>query len=90
MVYANDEKGQEQVLRTIRRLKRKRDEVVVKLKQNHVRDGEYGWLKLGQSFTDRMKQNRLVVQVDDASVLSVTIPDNAEGRFTAKVDSWGA
>ena len=62
-VYGQDDAGQKQLLKTIRRLKRRKDEVVVPLKSRHVRGGIGGTVELGRAFTRRMRDRRLIVTV---------------------------
>ena len=87
-VFGLDEDGKEKSLRRIRRLKRKKDEVTVSLKASHVRGGEYGAVELTKLFTRRMRGNRLIVDVDGEVVLNAVVPDDAEGRFSVRVEKW--
>jgi hypothetical protein len=75
-------------LRSIRRLRRKRDEVVVTVAGRATRDSAYGKATLGKAFTQRMKGKTLIVMRDDTLVLKVQVPEDAQGRFEADIESW--
>jgi hypothetical protein len=87
-VYGVDENGQEKLLRTIRQLKSKKDEVIVQIKESKTRDGAFGLVELTKPFTKRMRGNRLIVRVEDTAILNVAIPQDAEDRFQARIDNW--
>ena len=88
IVYGPDENGKEKRLRTIRRLKRRKDEVTVSLTNSHTRGGAHGMLELTKLFTRRMRGNRLTIEVDGVAVLNAEVPDDAEGRFQARIEKW--
>jgi hypothetical protein len=75
-------------LRSIRRLRRKRDEVIVTVAGRATRDSAYGKATLGKAFTQRMKGKTLIVMRDDTLVLKVQVPEDAQGRFEADIESW--
>ncbi len=87
-VYGPDDSGQEKRVRTIRKLKRKKDEVTVSLKKSDVRGGQYGAVELARIYTRRMRGNRLIVEVEGRTVLTVEVPKDAEGRFTMRIEKW--
>jgi hypothetical protein len=88
-VYGRDDKGQEKLLRTVRRLKRKKDEVIVPLKARHVSGSTYGMAELTKGFTRRMRERRLTLEVEGVRIISVVVPDDTDGRFQVRIDSWG-
>jgi hypothetical protein len=88
MVNGRDDKGQEKLLRTIRRLKSKKDEVIVSLKGKHTIGGIDGMVELTKAFTRRMRGNRLTIEVEGVNVLSVVIPDDADEKFQARIEKW--
>ena len=88
-VYGRDDKGQVKLLRTVRRLKRKRDEVIVSLKARHVSGSTHGMVELSKAFTRRMRDCRLILEVEGDRVISVAIPRDADGRFKVRIDGWG-
>ncbi len=87
-VYGTDMLGQEEIIRTIRQLKRKQDEVVVELQGRHVRGGVSGMVELGESFARRMQGKTLTVRVDSERVFSTVIPADTNGRFRTGMISW--
>ena len=87
-VYGPDENGKEKRLRTIRKLKRRKEEVTVSLKKSRVSDGTHGVLELTKLFTRRMRGNRLTIEVDGVVVLNAAVPDDADDRFQARIEKW--
>lgn len=75
-------------LRSINRLRRKKGEVQVTVAENAARGSTWGIVTLGRAYTRRMRGNTLTIMQDDVQVLSVQVPDDAEGRFEAKIESW--
>jgi uncharacterized repeat protein (TIGR02543 family) len=90
MVYGQDGQSREKRLRTVRRLKRRRDEVIVSLKDRDVSGSTHGMVELTKTFTRRMRDRRLTIEVENARVISVVVPDDADGRFQARIDRWKA
>ena len=84
VVYGDDEKA----LRTIRKLKRRRGEVVAQIDQAQINDGVSGKVSLSRVFTKRMRGNTLVVKVGRLVVLRTLIPDDSDGRFEQTINSW--
>ncbi|MHB1315754.1 MAG: InlB B-repeat-containing protein [Christensenellales bacterium] len=85
-IFGTDETGREKKLRTIRKLKRKKDAVIVKLKQSQVQGGLYGTVTLNKMFTDRMGGKKLEVWVEDAAVMRTAVPENMDGKFRARIE----
>ncbi len=75
-------------LRRIRRLRHKRDEVVVTVAENAVHDSAYGRVTLSKAFTRRMRGKILVIMQDNAEVLRTQVPEDADGRFEAIIEHW--
>jgi hypothetical protein len=46
-------------------------------------------VELTKAFTRRMRDRRLTIELENARVISVVVPDDADGRFQARIDSWG-
>lgn len=79
--------GSEKVLRTVRRLRRSRDTLEIKLKDRHAAGSEYGRITLSRGLTRRMKDNTLIVTVEDKTVFNITVAD-VRGRYTAEIRNW--
>jgi hypothetical protein len=75
-------------VRRIHRLRRRKDKVQVDIPSRRVRGGIAGTVTLARAFTRRMRGNTLVVAVDGRTVLSTRVPDDADGRFEAQIDSF--
>jgi hypothetical protein len=87
-IYGRDSTGQETLLRTVRRLKGRHDEVVVSLNNRHIRGGVGGTVELTRAFTRRMRGKRLSVELEGIRLFSTVIPADAEGRFQTRIRSW--
>jgi hypothetical protein len=72
----------------MRRLKRRKDEVIVAVAEHAVRGSAWGTVTLGRAFTRRMQGRKLTIMQDEMQVLSVQVPEDAQGRFEAKIESW--
>lgn len=81
--------GNDRALRSIRKLRRKKDEVTVTVTGEDTRGSAWGTILLGEPFTKRMRGKTLIVMRDDTQVLSVQIPGDAKDRFEAKIEKWG-
>ena len=75
-------------VRTLRKLRRRRDEVIVAIETDKMQGSTHGVIILARAFSRRMRGNTLVVMVDDAEVLRTRVPEDQEGRFEVKIDSW--
>ena len=75
------------VLRKVRRLRRKNDTVIVDLKADDVRGSAHGVIKLTKPFTKRMLGRLLVVSVEGKEILNIDIPEDTKGRFEANIKS---
>ena len=78
----------EKKLRSIRRLRRKKDEVLVTVEERATRGSAWGIVTLGRPFTRRMRGNTLTILQNETEVLSVQVPEDADKRFEARIESW--
>ena len=76
------------IVRKIRKLRRRKDEVSVDVSARRVRGGVTGTVTLTRMFTKRIRGYMLIVAVDGQTVLSTQVPDDADGRFEAQIDSF--
>ena len=88
MVFGLDRLGQEELLRTIHRLSRKRNEVFVALSGKQVRGGVSGMVELSEALTKRMKGKAITIEVDGHRIFSTIIPADIDGGFRTGFDGW--
>jgi len=77
----NGGSGEEKVLKTKKKLKMRKDEVIVALKQKDFEESDYIKVELTKSFTKAMRGRALVVMLNKAEIIRTRIPDNAEGKY---------
>ena len=75
-------------LRSIRRLRRRQNEVTVTVAGRATRGSAYGRVTLSKAFTQRMTGKTLIVMQDNVQVLKVQIPEDAQERFEAVIERW--
>ena len=75
-------------LRSIHRLRRRKDKVQVTVAENAARGSLWGTVILGRAFTRRMRGNMLIILHRDTEVLRVQVPEDADGMFEARIESW--
>ncbi|NMC57375.1 MAG: tandem-95 repeat protein, partial [Eubacteriaceae bacterium] len=83
---ANNGSGEEKLLKTKKKLKMRKDEVIVALKQKDFEESEYIKVELTKNFTKAMKGRILIVMLNKAEIIRTRIPDNAKGRFALTVN----
>ena len=86
-IYKAGENGDE-VLRRIRKLKRRRGEVIVSVSPSRTSGGAYGKVMLSRALTKRMGGDTLVIKIGDYEALRTQIPQETDGRFEAWVENW--
>ena len=80
--------GSNKKLRSVRRHKRRGDEVTVTVSEGSTRGSAWGTVTLSKPFTKRMRGNTLIVMQGDTQVLRVQVPEDADGSFEANIEKW--
>ncbi len=78
----------EKALRSTRRLKRRKDEVIVSVSRQTARGGASGTVTLSKAFTKRMRGKTLIVEQEGTELLRTQVPEDADDRFTAQIERW--
>ena len=78
--------GEDSILKTKKKLKMRKDEVIVTLKQKDFEGSDYIKAELTKSFTKAMRGRTLIVMLNKTEIIRTRIPDNAEGRFGLTVN----
>jgi hypothetical protein len=86
-ICALQDDGSEKVLRTVKRLKRRRDLLEISLKDKHVSDALYGRITLSKGLTRRMENKTLVVTVEGSPVYKDIVPES-RNRFVGEIEGW--
>jgi hypothetical protein len=73
--------GAEQKLRTLRRIKFRKKELIVKLEDKHLTGGEYCDFKVAKPLSKKMRGNTIVVTMRGQEVLREWIPDDFDDAF---------
>ena len=76
------------MLRSVRKLKRSKNEVIVAVPEHSTRGSAYGTITLGRAFTKRMGGKTLIVMRDDTQVLKIQVPEDVKGRLEARIERW--
>ena len=74
-----------QKLRTLRRIKLRKKELIVKLDDKHLAGGEFCDLKIAKSLSKQMRGNTVVVTMRGAEVLRELIPEDFDETFRRKI-----
>ncbi|MEN6635523.1 MAG: Ig-like domain-containing protein, partial [Clostridiaceae bacterium] len=77
--------GVEKNLRTLRRIKGRKKELIVKLQDSHVKDGQYVVVKLAKSLSKDMRGNTVVVTIRGAEVFREMIPEDNKEAFVRTI-----
>lgn len=75
----------QQKLRTLRRIKFRRKELVIKLEDKHLMDGEFCDLKIAKPLSKQMRKNTVIVTMRGAEVLREQIPEDFDEAFRRKI-----
>jgi len=81
--------GAEKNLRTMRRIKGRKKELVLKLDDKHIKGGQNVVIKLAKRYTKNMRGNTVVVTIRGVEVFRETIPEDYSEAFvrTILIDS---
>ena len=77
--------GNERKLRSMRRIKFRKEELVIKLDNKHVAGGEFVTLSLAKHLTKRMRGNTVVLNIRGKEVLREQIPENMDKAFSREL-----
>ncbi|MEN6418518.1 MAG: Ig-like domain-containing protein [Clostridiaceae bacterium] len=78
--------GEEKKLRTMRRIRFRKDKLIIKLENKHVSGGEYATIHVAKHLTKRMRKRTIVVTLRGQEVLSELIPEDINEAFKRKID----
>jgi len=85
VVVAGSRGASEQKLRTLRRIKFRKKELVIKLENKHLTGGEFCDLKVAKALTKQMRGNVIVVTMRGEEVLREMIPQNFDEAFVRRI-----
>ncbi|MBA4348050.1 MAG: hypothetical protein C0413_04280 [Clostridiales bacterium] len=85
VVVAGSRGASEQKLRTLRRIKFRKKEIVIKLENKHLIGGEFCDLKVAKSLSKKMRGNMIVVTMHGEEVLREMIPENFDEAFVRRI-----
>ena len=71
----------QQKLRTLRRIKFRKKELIIKLDDKHLSGGEFCNLKIAKSLSKQMRKNTVIVTMRGAEVLREEIPEDFDKAF---------
>ena len=77
--------GAEKKLRTLRRIKGRKKELIVKLEGKHIRGGRYTVVKLAKALSKEMRGNTVVVTIRGIEVFREMIPQDNKEAFIRKI-----
>ena len=75
----------EQKLRTLRRMKFRKKELLVKLDNKHLMGGEFADFKVAKTLSKKMRGNTIIVTFRGEEVLRELIPDDFDQAFRRKI-----
>ena len=75
----------DQKLRTLRRIKFRKKELLVKLENKHLIGGEFADFKVAKALSKKMRGNTIVVTFRGEEVLRETLPDDFDEAFRRKI-----
>jgi len=75
----------QQKLRTLRRIKSRKKELIIKLDEKHLSGGEFCDLKIAKQLSKRMRGNTVIVTMRGAEVLREQIPQDFDEAFRRKI-----
>jgi hypothetical protein len=73
--------GAEKNVRTLRRLRGRKKEFIIKLDNQHVKGGKYAVVKLAKALSKEMRGNTVVVNLRGVEVLREMIPEDNKEAF---------
>jgi len=85
VVVAGSRGASEQKLRTLRRIKFRKKELVIKLENKHLTGGAFCDLKVAKTLSKRMRGNVIVVTIRGEEVLREMIPENFDEAFRRRI-----
>ena len=77
--------GADKKIRAMRRIKFRKQELVIKLEDRHVKGGEYVNLKIAKQLSKKMRNNWVVVTLHETEILRVQIPEDMDEAFQRKI-----
>jgi hypothetical protein len=77
--------GAEKNVRTMRRLRGRKKEFIVKLESNQVKGGKYAVVKLAKALSKEMRGNTVVVTLRGVEVLREMIPEDNKEAFIRRI-----
>jgi hypothetical protein len=75
----------QQKLRTLRRIKSRKKELIIKLEEKNLSGGEFCDIKIAKTLSKRMRGNTVVVTMRGAEVLRELIPQDFDEAFRRKI-----
>jgi len=85
VVVAGSRGASEQKLRTLRRIKFRKKELVIKLENKHLIGGAFCDLKVAKTLSKKMRGNVIVVTMRGEEVLREMIPENFDEAFVRRI-----
>jgi hypothetical protein len=85
VVVVGSRGASEQKLRTLRRIKFRKKELLVKLDNKHLIGGEFADFKVAKTLSKKMRGNTIVVTFRGEEVLREMIPENFDEAFRRKI-----
>ncbi len=81
-----EKKGKERKLRVFRHIRRRKEELIVKLDGRRLTSGEYAVLRLARRFSKRMRGNTVVVTMQGGELLREQIPLDMDEAFIREIN----
>ena len=81
VVVAGSRGATSQKLRTLRRIKFRKKELLIKLEEKHLQGGDFCDLKIARTLSRRMRNNTIIVTMRGAEVLRERIPEDFDEAF---------
>ena len=85
MIVFNALRGTQSKVRTLRRIKFRRKELIIKLEAKHIAGGEHVNIRIAKHLTKRMRKNWVVVQILGKEVLRIQIPEEMDRAFQCEL-----
>ncbi|MEN6339607.1 MAG: Ig-like domain-containing protein, partial [Clostridiaceae bacterium] len=77
--------GEEKKLRTMRRIRFRKDTLLIKLEDKQVSGGEYATIRVAKHLSKRMRKRTIVITLRGAEVLRELVPEDMNEAFQRKI-----